>query len=156
MSNLEKKNKWNMEFICVFIANLYFMLKFVKKIHCKMIKQRLILVRKNRKLSQAYIAKALCMDTSNYNRREKGEVKISYSEWKKLANILEVSLDDILEEDTPQIFISSNSIGDKVGITHYHIPLSLWEIQKKYIQKLEQENQDLRFYRDEKKKNNGV
>ncbi|MDQ1096877.1 MULTISPECIES: helix-turn-helix transcriptional regulator [Chryseobacterium] len=117
-----------------------------------MIKHRLILVRKNKKLSQAYIAKALCMDTSNYNRREKGEVKISISEWKKLADILGVSIDDILEEDTPQIFISNDNPINKAETNHYNIPLSLWEIQKKYIQKLEQENQELRYHIAEKDK----
>ena len=36
------------------------------------------------------MAKYLHIDVSNYNRREKGQVKITATEWEKLANLLNV------------------------------------------------------------------
>lgn len=44
-------------------------------------KQKLISARKKRGFSQEHIAKQLHMDVSNYNRREKGLVKITNTEW---------------------------------------------------------------------------
>ena len=52
-------------------------------------KNKLIERRKAKSLSQNMIAEKLCMDVSNYNRRERGQVKISLKEWEKLAEILQ-------------------------------------------------------------------
>ncbi|HLV45946.1 MAG TPA: helix-turn-helix transcriptional regulator [Flavobacterium sp.] len=46
-------------------------------------KEKLIKVRKEKGFSQQAMAEKLYMDVSNYNRREKGNAKISYEEWKK-------------------------------------------------------------------------
>lgn len=101
--------------------------------------------RKRKGMSQENIAKALFMDVSNYNRRESGQMKISNQEWKKLAETLGVALEEIYEADESQVFIfNDNATGNVNSVINYNIPLSIWETQKKYIEKLETENQDLK------------
>jgi transcriptional regulator with XRE-family HTH domain len=105
-------------------------------------KQKLIETRKIRGYSQEQMAKHLHMDVSNYNRREKGQAKITSSEWGKLANILNVSVEEIFESEESMIFVCKDQ---SVGINHgtnnvYTIPEFLLESQRKYIAKLEEEN----------------
>ncbi len=85
------------------------------------------------------------MDVSSYNRREKGQVKIHITEWEKLAEILDVPLEEIYEYDENQLFMckdkaSANFLGTNNGTSNiYTVPESLLETQQKYIQKLEEE-----------------
>lgn len=58
-------------------------------------KTKLIETRKRKNITQEYMANVLCMDVSNYNRREKGTSKISLDEWNKIAKALNVSLDEV-------------------------------------------------------------
>ncbi|MRX41813.1 helix-turn-helix domain-containing protein [Flavobacterium sp. LC2016-23] len=73
-----------------------------------MIKNRLKAERKEKKLSQEQIAELLFMDQSQYNRREKGLIKISTEEWKKMAKILNVKVEDIFESDDTLFSINTN------------------------------------------------
>ncbi|WP_396148915.1 helix-turn-helix domain-containing protein [Flavobacterium sp.] len=102
--------------------------------------------RENKGLSQKQIAEKLFMDVSNYNRREKGQAKISANEWEKLASILEVPVEDIFESQESMIFIcKDNATGNYQGNNHiYTIPEFLLDSQRKYIQKLEEEIQYLK------------
>lgn len=104
-----------------------------------MIKQKLIEARKRKNLSQESIANALHIDVSNYNRREKGEIKITTEQWQKLSKVLETPLEELYEAEESQIFIFNDHATGNVNSTiHYNIPLSLWETQKKYIKLLEE------------------
>lgn len=109
-------------------------------------KTKLIEVRKRKNMSQEKMADILCMDVSNYNRREKGTAKISSEEWQKIAEVLDVPLEDIYEADEKMIFIfNDNSTGNgNIVNNNYNIPLSIWESQKKYIEKLEAEIESLK------------
>lgn len=111
-------------------------------------KTKLIETRKRKRITQEKIADVLCMDVSNYNRREKGTAKISMQEWQKIAEILEVPLEEIYEnEENTVIIFNDNSSGTGYGVgvvNNYNIPLSVWETQKKYIEKLETENEMLK------------
>lgn len=104
-------------------------------------KIKLIEARKSKGLSQQQLAERLCMDVSNYNRREKGQSKVSPSEWEKLANLLEVSVEDIFESEEAILFVcKDNATGNYQGNNHiYSIPEFLLESQRKYITKLEEE-----------------
>ena len=104
-------------------------------------KVKLIEARKNKGYSQMYMADKLCVDESNYCRREKGHSKISFAEWEKLAQILNVSVEDIYETDENQLFIcKDNASGNYQGTNNiYSVPESLLETQQKYIKKLEEE-----------------
>lgn len=102
--------------------------------------------RENKGLSQKQIAEKLFMDVSNYNRREKGQAKISANEWEKLASILEVPVEDIFEsEEATFIICKDQSVGIINGTNNvYTVPEFLMESQRKYIQKLEEEIQQLK------------
>jgi len=109
-------------------------------------KVKLINRRKESKISQAMIAEKLCMDVSCYNRREKGQVRISLQEWKKLADILNVPLDEIYEAEDNQVFIcKDNSTVHYQGTNHiYSVLEHLLETQRKYIAILENEILELK------------
>jgi len=116
-----------------------------------MIKHKLIETRKKKGFSQEYMSNVLSMDVSCYNRKEKGQIKISNQEWQKLAEVLEIPLEDIYESDEGMIFIfNDNSSGTGNGsgniVTNYTIPQSILDSQKKYIEKLEE---DVRCLKEE-------
>ena len=111
-------------------------------------KSRLIQKRKESNISQAMIAKEMCMDVSCYNRREKGHMRISPQEWEKLANILNVPEEEIYEPEDNQVFIcKDNSTVHYLnqGTNNiYSVPEHLLETQKKYIAILENEIVELK------------
>ena len=114
-------------------------------------KVRLINKRKERNISQATIAEKLIMDVSCYNRREKGQVKISSQEWEKLSDILDVPMEEIYEPEDNQVFICKDSSTvhylNQGTNNIYSIPEHfehLLETQKKYIEILENENMELK------------
>ena len=111
-----------------------------------MLKEKLIQARNKKGITQQQIADKLCLDVSNYNRREKGQIKISLSEWEKLAKILDVAVEDIFEsEESNFIICKDQSIGINNGTNNvYMIPEYLMENQRKYIQELEEEIQSLK------------
>ena len=109
-------------------------------------KTKLIQARIKRGFTQQQLAEALCVDVSNYNRREKGQIKISNTEWEKLSKILETPVEEIYEQEDSMVFIcKDNATGNYQGNNHiYSIPEYFLDNQKKYIQKLEEENQNLK------------
>jgi transcriptional regulator with XRE-family HTH domain len=110
-------------------------------------KKKLIAVRLQKGLTQKQVAEHLCMDPSNYNRREKGFVKINNLEWGKLSLLFEAPLEEIYESnegiiETPksnEVFKNTNNDTDLITI-----PKHLLDHQKRYIDLLEEENQLLR------------
>lgn len=117
---------------------------FAKKSIMK--KTKLISARTQRSFTQQQLADKLHMDVSNYSRREKGQIKISLKEWEKLAEILNVPIEDIYEAEENMLFVfKDSSTGNYLGTNHfYSIPEHLLETQRKYIQKLEEEIQRLK------------
>ncbi|WP_395053940.1 multiprotein-bridging factor 1 family protein [Flavobacterium sp.] len=113
-------------------------------------KTKLILKRTKRGFTQQQMALKLNMDVSNYNRREKGQIKITNNEWEKLSKILDASVEEIYESEENNFFIfRDNVIGDFFGTNHFYtIPEYLLDNQRKYIQKLEEENRILRDNKD--------
>jgi len=112
-------------------------------------KNKLIEARNNKAYSQEYLAATLQMNISSYSRKEQGKIRISNHEWKKLSEILEVPLEDIYESEESMLFVfndNSSGVGNGIGnhVTNYTIPQSIWDSQKKYIEKLEEENQNLK------------
>jgi transcriptional regulator with XRE-family HTH domain len=111
-------------------------------------KVKLINKRKERKISQNMIADKLFMDVSCYNRREKGLSKITLQEWEKLADILDVPLDEIYESEDSQVFICKDN--STVQYTSqgtnniFSVPEHLLETQRKYIEILEKQINELK------------
>jgi DNA-binding XRE family transcriptional regulator len=112
-------------------------------------KTKLIEARKNKGYSQEYMAVQLGLDESTYCRRERGQIKITPEEWKKLCVILGVSIEEIYEGDENQVFIyQENSSGICQGnnntTTYSTVPQFVLESMQKLITKLEEENKHLK------------
>ena len=104
------------------------------------LKTKLIETRKNKGISQEMIAEALCMDVSGYSRRESGKIRITAGQWKKIAEILEVPVEEIFEADENMIFIfNDNATGNGNIVTNYTLPQDVIDLYKKHIAVLEQE-----------------
>jgi hypothetical protein len=87
------------------------------------------------------------MNVSNYNRLEKGIIHIKPDEWLKLAEFLEVNVDEIFEADAPyHINCKDQSVG--IGVNNgtnnvYTVPKALLDSQQKYIEMLEARIEEL-------------
>ena len=109
-------------------------------------KVKLAKARISKGFTQQQMAEFMCMDVSNYNRKEKGHTKIRHDEWEKLSEILEAPLENIYESEDSHCFVFRDSAtGNYLGTNHiYTIPEYFLEMQRKYIEKLEQEISDLK------------
>ena len=93
------------------------------------------------------MSSVLGMDISSYSRRENGQIRISDNEWKKMSDILKVPLEDIYEPEESMVMIfndNSSGTGNGIIVTNYTLPQSFLDLQKKYIEKLEEEIQNLK------------
>lgn len=119
-----------------------------------MIKNKLINARKG-KYTQENMAKLLHMTQSQYQRREKGDIKISDEEWERIAKALDTKVEDIKEGDANlQIIHYDNQSGNYSASNNYfhNIPDYILENQqdyinllKKEIESLKEEVEDLKF-----------
>ena len=110
-------------------------------------KTKLIDVRKQKGYSQQQLANKLFMNASNYNRREKGIIHIKPDEWLKLAEFLEVNVDDIYEAD-PRYHINCKDQSVGIGVNNgtnnvYTVLKALLDSQQKYIEMLEERLKEL-------------
>lgn len=120
-----------------------------------MIQEKLKTLRKQRGISQEKMAKILSTDPSNYSRKERGEIRIHDDEWQKIADALDVPVEDIKEEKLSGIVHNDNSsFNDNSGNyynQHFNIPNSIIEnlqdyilLLKKEIESLQEENKILK------------
>ncbi|WP_175549642.1 helix-turn-helix domain-containing protein [Chryseobacterium polytrichastri] len=103
-----------------------------------MIKFKLLEVRKRKKLTQEHMANVLYMNISNYSRRENGQIKINTKEWQKLAEILDVPLEQIYETDDEFFIEYLEKKVLNINTLHYCNGQIFYELQK-CIEKLELE-----------------
>ena len=68
-----------------------------------MTNKKLISVRKAKKMTQTDIAVYLKISQPQYFKREKGQVRITDTEWRNIANLLGVEVEDIYEPFAGQI-----------------------------------------------------
>ncbi len=112
-----------------------------------MIQEKLKNLRKQKGLSQEKMAKILSTDTSNYSRKERGQTRIHDEEWQKIADALDVPVEEIKEEKPSGIVHNNNStLHDQSGsyIHNYNIPNSIVENLQDYISFLKKEIQNLK------------
>ena len=76
-----------------------------------MTNKKLISVRKAKKMTQADIAIYLKISQPQYFKREKGQVRITDTEWRNIANLLGVEVEDIYEP-----FAGKNSLHDQLSL----------------------------------------
>jgi transcriptional regulator with XRE-family HTH domain len=109
-------------------------------------KQKLAQTRTNKGITQQQAADFLNIDVSNYNRREKGSAKIISQEWEKLSKLLKVPVEEIYEnEESVFIVCKDQAVGIVNGTNNvYTVPEFLLDSQRKYILKLEEENEQLK------------
>ena len=104
-----------------------------------MIKNKLINARKEKDMAQEVIAKLVYMSQSQYQRRERGEIRISDDEWVRIAKVLGKEVEDIREEDN---FTTVNNYEDHSGNYSesnnyfYNIPEFIMKNQQDYIEML--------------------
>ncbi len=110
-----------------------------------MIQEKLRKARKDKGISQESMAKLLFMDTSNYSRKERGEVKIHKDEWTKISEILEVPIDEIKENNQSTIHNENFSFHDHSGnnVNYYNVPDVMMKNTQDYIELLKNQNQKL-------------
>ncbi len=95
-------------------------------------------------LTRDEIADKLEMSVSGYSKLERGEVDISLSRLYRIADILEVSVSQILNFDASQIFnVSNNQVVNGVEIKE-QINNYQDEYKDKYIKMLEVEIERLK------------
>jgi len=111
-------------------------------------KIKLAEARKNKGYSQGFVAEKLCLNESNYCRREKGHIKISIEEWRKLAELFGVQIEDIFEPEENSVYIynehSSSIYQNNNNSTIYSIPEFMLEALQKQIKQIEEENKTLK------------
>lgn len=101
--------------------------------------------RELKSLSREAVASELGMSLSGYSKLERGEVDITLSKVYLIAQILEVSLEQLLNFDVSQIFnVSHNQqvqgMGSKANVINNYGD----DYREKYIKILEQEVERLR------------
>jgi transcriptional regulator with XRE-family HTH domain len=113
-----------------------------------MIQEKLRNLRKQKGISQEKMAKILSTDTSNYSRKERGETRIYDEEWEKLAEALNVPVEELKEESRLGIVHNDNStFNDNSGNYYnqnFNIPNSIIESLQDYINLLKDQNQSLK------------
>lgn len=121
-------------------------------------KEKLRLLRKRKGYTQKDIADAIATDVSNYSRKESGDVRIIKDEWEKIAKFLNVSVDEIYEEDEPKVIVNNehpvfNDNAVSAGVMTQFNSISTSVIQnlqeyivllKKEIDRLNEEVQELK------------
>ncbi|UZT97751.1 helix-turn-helix transcriptional regulator [Chryseobacterium fluminis] len=107
-----------------------------------MIKNKLIKARKE-KYTQENMAKILHMTQSQYQRREKGEIRISDEEWERIAKALDTTVEDIKEDDSVvhQINNYDNQSSNYSASNNYfyNIPEFIFQNQQEYINLLKKQ-----------------
>ncbi len=111
-----------------------------------MVQEKLRNLRKQKGISQEKMAKILSTDPSNYSRKERGEVRIHDEEWQKLAQALEVPVEDIKENESRFSINNDNStFHDNSGNynQYFNVPNSIVENLQDYISLLKQKVYEL-------------
>ncbi len=105
-----------------------------------MIQEKLKNLRKAKRLSQIEMAKLAAMEQTTYSRKESGKSTITDEEWQRFAKALEVSVEDI-KNDQAMVFKNENcTFNDSVvGIQYINIPKDVLDTLLRYNQKLEEE-----------------
>jgi transcriptional regulator with XRE-family HTH domain len=114
-------------------------------------KEKLRSIRKKKGYTQQQIADIIATDVSNYSRKESGDVRIVQDEWEKIANFLNVTVEDIYEDEDTRVVINNdhpvfNDQSSTSGIvTQFHnISASIITNLQDYIALLKTENENLK------------
>lgn len=116
-----------------------------------MIQEKLKILRKQKGFSQEKMAKILSTDPSNYSRKERGEIRIHDEEWQKIADALEVAVEEIKDEKSSSIVHNDNSTLHNQSnsyILNHNLHNSILENLQDYISMLKNEIKHLKEEND--------
>jgi transcriptional regulator with XRE-family HTH domain len=104
----------------------------------KIEKQKLIVARKLKGLTQKQMALKIAMEQTTYSRKERGKSPISEDEWLRFAKILEIPVDEIKEINNESTSKNENCTFNDIaiGIQFVNIPQNVFDIIIKYNTKL--------------------
>ena len=101
--------------------------------------------RELKSITRETMAADLGMSLSGYSKLERGEVDLTLSRVHKIAQILEVSFEQLLNFDPKQIFNDSKNKEEEKGANNSDFKVStMIDYREKYIQLLENELERLR------------
>ena len=122
-----------------------------------MTKDKLKKTRTEKGFSQQDVAKYLNINQTGYSRKENETIPVTDDEWERLANLLNVEVDDIKEDDSQKSInqnfegiTDSNYIGS--NNVYYNVPEFILNSLNDYIDILKKENQQLKEEIDQLKK----
>ncbi|MBB6372064.1 helix-turn-helix transcriptional regulator [Chryseobacterium shigense] len=113
-------------------------------------KEKLRTIRKQKGYTQQQIADIIATDVSNYSRKESGDVRIIKDEWDKIARFLNVTVEDIYEEEEAKVVINNdhpvfNDHAVSSIVSQFNnIPGSIIQNLQDYISFLKEENERLK------------
>ena len=105
-------------------------------------------IRELKNFTQEYMAEKLDISQAAYSKMEKGDTKISQDKLNKIAEILEVNLDDITDFDNKKVLNSFNNVkGSNNGIITYNekdmiLIRQLYEDKVSLLEKLLQKSEE--------------
>lgn len=110
-----------------------------------MIKEKLVKARHNKKFSQEDMSQYLNISQTQYSRKENGMVSVSHEEWERIAKLLDVSVEEIKEDNEKNIAQHfENVTGSYTGSyirsnnNYCNVPEFLLTTQQKYVDFLEE------------------
>ena len=103
-----------------------------------MIKNKLITARKEKNMTQNDMAELLFLSQSQYQRRERGEIRISDDEWVRMAKILDKEIEDIQEKDHIASMYNYDNHSGTYSVNFYIIPEFIMKNQQEYIEMLKE------------------
>ncbi|RKT01122.1 helix-turn-helix transcriptional regulator [Chryseobacterium defluvii] len=121
-------------------------------------KEKLRSLRKKKGYTQQQIADVIATDVSNYSRKESGDVKIVKDEWDKIARFLDVSVEEIYEDDDAKVIINNehpvfnDNSASSIMTQFNNFSTSVIQNLQDYIALLKEENEKLKEELKEYKK----
>lgn len=102
-----------------------------------MVGNKIKIIREIKNYTQEFMASELNISQNAYSRIELNKTKLTTALAEKIADILEVSLADLLSKDNPIIIFSNNTIDKNFGYinNHYESQKELYENTITLLQK---------------------
>ncbi|TAG22818.1 MAG: XRE family transcriptional regulator [Cytophagia bacterium] len=107
-----------------------------------MITQKIKIIRELKNYTQDYMAEQLGVSQNTYSRMENGQIKITIDRFQDIANILEVSIQELLSNDQPILYFNNNK-SIKGGFIQYECPKEILNLLISEMTHMRQERQRL-------------
>lgn len=112
------------------MSHALFALASDRLIQPQMITEKIRILREQKKLRHEDMADRLGISQSAYSRLEKGDAKLDVERLQKIAEVLEVPLEDLINSEPVVFHVQNNSGGtQQCGHVHHNIP-------EEFVQKL--------------------